>query len=223
MKGLIYTKINIVPYWVCLKIQYIWGDNMTKIEIFSDFACPFCYIGFSIADRLRKENSDLNIEWIPYELDSDYPLEGGDLKDIIPEEQIKMSYRRIERLGSEYGLIYNNKTRKFNTNRLHKAALFARDEGKYYEFAREAFKTIFEYGKNGGKPEIVDEIALAVGMDVGKMNASIDRGAYHKEMEEAENLANKYQIESVPTFIVNKSKKVTFLKDYERFKKDLLG
>ncbi|MCF6461834.1 DsbA family oxidoreductase [Clostridium sp. Cult1] len=196
---------------------------MTSIKIVSDFACPFCYIGFSIAEKLTKEIPDINIEWIPYELDPVLPIEGGDLTDQIPQKQIDMSYRRIERLGSEYNLVYNNKTKKFNTHRLHKAALFARDEGKYYQFAKEAFKTIFEYGKNVGEPVIINEIGLEVGINIVEMNKCIDEGFYDEEMEEAKNLWSVYGIESVPTFIVNGNRKVTLLKDYERFKKDLLG
>lgn len=196
---------------------------MTSIKIVSDFACPFCYIGFSIAEKLTKEIPDINIEWIPYELDPVLPIEGGDLTDQIPQKQIDMSYRRIKRLGSEYNLVYNNKTKKFNTHRLHKAALFARDEGKYYQFAKEAFKTIFEYGKNVGEPVIINEIGLEVGINIVEMNKCIDEGFYDEEMEEAKNLWSVYGIESVPTFIVNGNRKVTLLKDYERFKKDLLG
>ena len=196
---------------------------MTSIKIVSDFACPFCYIGFSIAEKLTKEIPDINIEWIPYELDPVLPIEGGDLADQIPQKQIDMSYRRIERLGSEYNLVYNNKTKKFNTHRLHKAALFARDEGKYYQFAKEAFKTIFEYGINVGEPVIINEIGLEVGINIVEMNKCIDEGFYDEEMEEAKNLWSVYGIESVPTFIVNGNRKVTLLKDYERFKKDLLG
>ncbi|MEW8973531.1 MAG: DsbA family protein [Tissierellaceae bacterium] len=195
---------------------------MIDIKIFSDFACPFCYIGFSIAHKLKEENPNVNIQWIPYELDPNLSIRGSDLSDYIPQEQIDMSYRRIERLGKEYNLIYNNKTKKFNTNRLHKAALFARNEGKYYEFASEAFKTIFEYGKNVGESVIVNEIGLNVGLNIVEMNRCIDDGTFDKEMEDAKNLAIDYKIESVPTFIVNENRHVTILKDYERFKRDLI-
>ncbi len=198
-------------------------DRMTNIKVFSDFACPFCYIGFSIADKLRKENSDINIEWLPYELDPDLSLEGSDLSDNIPQDQIDMSYRRIRRLGGEYGLIYNNKTKKYNTNRLHKAALFAGSVGKYYEFAKEAFKAIFEEGKNVGDPLIINEIGLVSGINIADMNKSIDEGLFDKEMEDAKNLIPVYDIDSVPSFIVDEKKKVTLLKDYEKFKKDLIG
>lgn len=194
-----------------------------NIKIFSDFACPFCYIGFSIANRLMQENPDISIEWLPYELDPHLSLEGSLLTDYIPKDQIDMSYRRIERLGSEYGLVYNNKIKKFNTHRLHQAALYALGEGKYYEFAKEAFKTIFEYGKNVGEPAVVNEIGLISGLNIVEMNNCIDKGNFDEKMDEAKSLVSVYDIDSVPTFIVNDKKKVTLLKDYEKFKKNLLG
>lgn len=196
---------------------------MTNIKVFSDFACPFCYIGFSIADKLRKENLDINIEWLPYELDSDLALEGNDLADHIPIEQIETSYKRIQRLGSEYGLVYNNKSKKFNTTRLHKAALYADTVGKYYEFAKEAFKSIFEDGKNVGDPLVINEIGLVSGLNIAEMNQCIDEGSFDAQMEEAKNLIPIYEIDSVPSFIVDDKKKVTLLKDYAKFKKDLIG
>src|SRR5689334_18553754 len=118
---------------------------MKNIKIFSDYTCPFCYIGFSIIDKLRQENKDLEIEWMPYELSPNAPLEGREVTKGLPPEQLEMGYRRILRLGSEYGLVYNNKTTSFNTHRLHKAGLYANSVDKYYEFSKEAFKAIFEY------------------------------------------------------------------------------
>ncbi len=195
---------------------------MINIKVFSDFACPFCYIGFSIADRLRKENKDVNIQYFPYELDPDMPIGGGDLTDSIPQEQIDMSYKRIERLGKEYDLIYNNKIKKFNTTRLHKAALYAETVGKFYEFSKEAFRYIFEFGKNVGDPLIINEIGLYVGLNIIEMNEKIDKGEFDSQMEEAKKLSEDYNIESIPTFIVNEKKYVTLLKDYEKFRQDLL-
>lgn len=196
---------------------------MINIKVFSDFACPFCYIGFSIADRLRKENKDVNFMYFPYVLYPEVPIGGGDLTDSIPQEQIDMSYRRIERLGKEYGLIYNNRTKRFNTTRLHKAALYAETVGKFFEFSKEAFRYIFEFGKNVGDPLIINEIGLYVGLDIIEMNDRIDKGEFDALIDEAKRLSEDYNIESVPTFIVNEEKHVTLLKDYEKFKKDLLN
>ena len=54
------------------------------------------------------------------------------------------------------------------------------------------------------------------------MNNCIDNGSFDEKMKEAKYLASVYEIDSVPTFIVNDKKKVALLKDYEKFKKDLL-
>lgn len=196
---------------------------MTNIKVFSDFVCPFSYIGFSIADKLRQENPDINFEWFPYELEPDAPTEGYDFADKHPIEQIEMSYKRIQRLGAEYGLVYNNKTKKSNTHKLHKASLYANKEGKFYEFAKEAFKAVFEDGKNVAEAVVVNEIGLAAGLNIVEMNRCIDAGNFDEFMEEAKNLVPIYNIESVPTFILEDGTQVSTLKDYEKFKNDLLG
>lgn len=196
---------------------------MTNIKVFSDYACPFCYIGFSIIDKLKKNNPDVIIEWMPFELSPDRPFEGTDITKNIPEEQLDMAYKRILRLGSEYDLVYNNKTKSFNTHRLHKASLYANSVDKFYEFSKEAFKTIFEYGKNVADHSIIDEIAVSVGLNVDEMNKQIDEGKFDETMKKAKELVPVHKIDSVPSFIINDDKKVTTLKDYKRITKDILG
>ena len=195
---------------------------MKNIKVFSDYSCPFCYIGFSIIDKLRKENQDLDIKWMPFELKPDAPLEGREITENVSPEQLEMAYKRILRLGSEYDLVYNNRTLSFNTHRLHKASLYANTVDKFYEFSKEAFKTIFEYGKNIADHSVIDEIALSVGLDVSEMNKQIDEGNFNAEMELAKSLVPTHDIDSVPSFVINDNKKVTTLKDYKRIIKDIL-
>ena len=201
----------------------IGSDNVKTIKVFSDFACPFCYIGLSIADKLRKENPDVHFEYYPYELEPDAPAEGYDFSDEYPMDQIEVSYKRINRLGSEYGLVYNNKVKKSNTHRLHKASLYAKKEDKFFEFGKEAFKAIFDDSKNLADPKIINDIGLAAGLNIVEMNRCIDEGNFDEFMEEAKNLESVYNIESVPTFILEDGTQVTTLKEYEKFKKDLIG
>ncbi len=197
------------------------GIDIKEFKVFSDFACPFCYIGFSIAMRLQEENPKLSFHWYPYELDKETPEEGSNLGDSISKEQIEIAYRRIERLGSEYGLVYSNKTRKFNTGLLHRAAVYAQEVGLFYPFAKKAFKAIFEEGQNVALMEVVNEIGLTAGLDIQDMVKSIEDGRSEHKMEEARELAVAYGIESVPTFIREDGGKVTHLNEYNKFINDL--
>ena len=196
---------------------------MKNIKTFMDFTCPFCYIGFSILNRLKNEETDVEYIWYPYQLDKDTPLEGKDISQDIDKSQLEESYERIVRLGKEYNLLYNNKNMAFNTGRVHKAALFARDAGKFYEFADEVFQRVFEKGENIGNKEVVNDIGLKVGINIAEMNSCIDAGGYDEEMQEAERLASVYEVESVPTFIVDDKRSVSKLKEYKDFKRDLEG
>ena len=195
---------------------------MTNFKVFSDFACPFCYIGFTIARKMVEENPEIQIDFYPYELDMDVPEMGSSLEVSIPMEQIEMSYRRIQRLGSEYGLVYNNKTSKFNTGLLHRAALYAKEVGKFYEFSSEAFREIFTEGRNVALKEVVNDIGLKAGLNIQEMMNNIEEGSFEESMEEARELAAAYGIESVPTFIREDGKRITLLKDYDKFKRDLM-
>ena len=58
---------------------------MMKLDIFSDPICPWCYIGKSYLDRaLEKEgNHPFNIQWHPFQLNPEMPLEGIDRKKYL--------------------------------------------------------------------------------------------------------------------------------------------
>lgn len=196
---------------------------LTNIKVFLDYACPFCYLGFSIADRLKKEKPDIEFEYFAYELYPDSSDQPSDIRDHIDEERLKESYERIERLGKEYGLKYNNKEKRFNTYRLLLAGMYSKKEDKFYDFSKEAFKAVFEDGKNVGKAEVVNEVALAAGLNIVEMNNCIESGSLDEEMERAKELISVYEVDSVPTFIVDDKKKVTRLKPYSEFKNDLIG
>lgn len=195
---------------------------MKELIIFSDFACPFCYIGFSIMKRLKVENKEIDFNFIPYLLNPDQPLEGGDLADNLDEKTILQGFERVELLGSEYDLIYNNKRIIFNTNRLHLASQYAQDQNKFFEFAEIAFQYIFEYGYNVADPKIINKIGIRIGLDIHEMNEKIDSGQYDDLLINSKILSENYEVDSIPTFILDEEKKPTELKSYEIFIKDLL-
>lgn len=196
---------------------------MKNVKTFMDFTCPFSYIGFSILQKLKSEEKGLEYTWYPYELNEDTPLEGKDISDKFSGDGLDEGFKRITDLGDEYGLEYKNNNMAYNTGRAHRAALFARDSGKLDEFAGRVFKAIFEEGRNVAEKEVLNDIGLKVGLNIVEMNRCIDDGGYDEEMEEAKKMASVYEVESVPTFIVDEERKVTDLKPYAEFKKDLQG
>jgi predicted DsbA family dithiol-disulfide isomerase len=54
------------------------------------------------------------------------------------------------------------------------------------------------------------------------MTEAIEAGEFEDVIETSRELAIAYEIESVPTFIREDGERVTLLKSYDKFKKDLI-
>ena len=195
---------------------------MLNVKIYSDFACPFCYLGLELLNRLRDEGVELDAEWFPFELDPNAPLEGMDLFQVYPEEYVLKSLNLLSKLGEPYNIKYNNKNGKFNTRRAHLGGFFAKEKGRYEEYAKAMFKAYFEDSINIGNKEELNNVVGDMGLDVDEMNTAIDSGKYDQMLEEAYDKSIEYKIQSVPTFIINDSGRVTGVRDYNRFKEEFL-
>ncbi|MFW9824968.1 MAG: DsbA family protein, partial [Candidatus Thorarchaeota archaeon] len=80
-----------------------------KVVVFSDYICPFCYIGFHRIEKL-KEKYNLDVEWEPFELHPETPKEGFNMEGIsFPKGYLEMVMENVKRLAEEDGLNF-----KFN-------------------------------------------------------------------------------------------------------------
>ena len=63
---------------------------MIKLDIYSDPICPWCYIGKSYLDRALEKTVDhpFNIQWHPFQLNPDMPIEGMDRKTYLENNAI---------------------------------------------------------------------------------------------------------------------------------------
>lgn len=194
--------------------------------MFSDFACPFCYIGFSTFQKLREEGVEFNIEWYAYEINPGAPLEGEekDLKFFKKEAQ-KMDkiFEMISKFSEPHGIEFSRKYISFNTNRAHLAGEYAKTQEKYEEFSKEVFRSYFELSENIANKNIINKIADKIGLNTDEMNKQIDSGKFNNILLRAMDTAKQYGVENVPTFIVNETHKMTGIRDYEQFKNNLLS
>lgn len=195
---------------------------MLKVKVFSDFACPFCYLGACLMNRLKEDGIDYEVEWIPFELDPNAPLEGSDLYKVYPENYINSSIKMLSNRGKEYNIEYNNKNGKFNTKRAHMGGYYAKEQGKYDEYLMAMFKAYFTDSINIAHKEEINKVAASIGLNTEEMNQAIDSGKYTKLYEKAKMDAQEYKIQSVPSFIINEKAKMSGIRDYNLFKEEFL-
>jgi predicted DsbA family dithiol-disulfide isomerase len=188
------------------------------IKMFSDYICPFCYLGIVIIEKL-KSRFDIEIEHIGIEIHPETPEEGVDVRRLIAEtDPMYEMYEHVKSRGKEYGLNFCDVPVLPNSRKALIVGEYARQAGKNEEFTTEIFKAYLEECFDIGKEEVIFEIAKRVGLSEQEVKDALKNTLYQKSL--AENCANagKLDVWSVPTFIINDSYRITGAQSEQTFK-----
>ena len=191
---------------------------MIYVDIVSDTICPWCYIGKVIVDKLKNEY-DIELEWVSYEIDPDRSAEGELAEEKFDPERHKKVMRILRARGAELGVEFCERMILTNSRLAIEAAEYARDKGKHAEFSEQIFKDYLTYGRNIGQIEVVLDIAKRVGLDELELRRALDEGVYAAKREQTAAESQEYEVELVPTFIINDEHQlsgVVGIKDFRR-------
>lgn len=185
-----------------------------KIEVWSDFVCPFCYIGKRRLEQALEQFShrdQVTIEYRSYELDP----EGEKASDVSIHEAIANKYgvsveearqmnANIGEQAAEVGLTYHfDSMQPVNTFDAHRLAKFAAKKGKSSEMTERLLKAYFTDSKRLSDIPTLVELAIEVGLDENDVKAMLesDKFAFHVRADEKQ--AHEIGVQGVPFFVFN--------------------
>lgn len=185
-----------------------------RIDIVSDVVCPWCIIGYrQLAEALKQTNTEHEIHWHPFELNSNMPSEGQNLREHIMEkygsskEESDASRIRMTEAGSEVGFEFhfNDDTRMHNTFNLHQLLYWAGQQGQkpMHDLKQALFSAHFTDGRNISDNTVLADIAAEVGLDHDEALAVLEEQRFAKEVRAEERHWQQQGIQSVPAMIFN--------------------
>jgi predicted DsbA family dithiol-disulfide isomerase len=175
-----------------------------KVILFSDFICPFCYIGFQTIRKLKPE-FNLDIEWRGFQIHPDWPATG------IPVEKVygadgsasrKAAWQRISAMATEAGLTMRPPSVLTNSHNALAACEYAVAAGKGGEFEERVFRAYFEDGSNIGEVEVLKKLATDVGLDPEKIVAAVASPEVQLKLKNNALVAHQHGVSGVPTFFI---------------------
>lgn len=184
-----------------------------NIEIWSDVACPFCYIGKRHLEQALEQLPDVDarITWKSFELDPNAPLKSDlDIYDTLAKKYGRdrnwaeqMNANMVD-MASQAGLSFDmDRVKPTNTFNAHQLIHLAKEEGKQNEMKEALLSAYFSEGKHVSDPEVLLEIAGQVGIDQEKAKDALKNNSYSdnvvKDVEEAHSLG----VQGVPFFYIN--------------------
>lgn len=183
-----------------------------KVQIWSDIACPFCYIGKKhLVLAAEKSNTTLEIEWMSFQLDPNAPEHTDkSIYTILAQKYGKdeawakeMSANMIE-MGEKSGLTFNLEIQQpTNTFKAHLLLHQAKEDGLQTELKDALFEAYFVKGENISSKETLLQLAENVGLDLKKASKALKEQIHSSEVKEDIQLAQRYGIQGVPFFILN--------------------
>ena len=180
---------------------------MIPVDVYSDYTCPWCYIGLARLDKLEEElgsEAELQIEWKPFEIHPEVPAEGMPVSALgYPPEQWERMNAQLRVAAAQEGLEVGNRPKVSNTHRALVASAYASaEEPEHFEaFHHALFRAYFAEGRDLGDPEVIRDVARESGLDVERMDAALEAGSYESALRDTTATARQYGITGTPTFV----------------------
>jgi predicted DsbA family dithiol-disulfide isomerase len=183
-----------------------------KVDIYSDIACPWCYVGkrrFERALAAFPGGTDIEVTYRPYQLDPTTPEEPSPLRERLAEKfgaaNLDGMNARLAEVGSGEGISFDFvRAQSVNTLTAHRVLWLAL--GEYGADVQAALKdrllrAYFTEGANVADSATLTELAVEVGLERDRVVAFLaaDEGVaeVRREIDEAREIG----VTAVPTFV----------------------
>jgi len=182
-----------------------------KVDIYSDVACPWCFIGQARFERALGQFAGaehVEARYHPYQLDPRAPAEAEPMFDYLER---RFGARGRAMAGHVIGIARGeglemdyDRGLSVNTLNAHRLLMLAdREHGPATQHAlmRRLFDAHFSEGKDVGDPRVLAALAGEVGMDADMARNYLETEEGTGEVHEAIASAQRLGVNAVPTYV----------------------
>ncbi|WP_454193647.1 DsbA family oxidoreductase [Paenibacillus sp. Marseille-Q7038] len=186
-----------------------------KIEIWSDYMCPFCYIGkrrFEEALESFPHKNQVEVIYRSYELNPNEPRDTDETtydslakKYGMSVQEAKSMTENVVEQARTVGLNYKfDGIKPTNSFDAHRLTHYAAERGKASEMTESLFSAYFEKGEHIGNREVLIRLAGEVGMDTKQVKKILEESTYAEEVRRDEKQGADLGIQGVPFFVIDR-------------------
>jgi predicted DsbA family dithiol-disulfide isomerase len=186
------------------------------IEIWSDIACPWCYVGkrrFEAALAQFEHRDEVTVRWRSFELDPQAPQEReGDRAQHLADkygmsvEQAHAAEQQMTDTAAGEGLDFRfDIARAGNTFDGHRIVHLALEHGLQDAMNERLLRAYLSEGELISDPQTLTRLALEVGLPEDEVAETLAGERFAQDVGADEQDAARLGISAVPTFIVDRA------------------
>lgn len=186
-----------------------------KIEIWSDIACPFCYIGKRKMEKAIEKfphKDKIEIEWKSFLLNPDQvtqPTKSS--QEYLAEvkgwtlEQTKEIIANVSNMASQEGLEYHlDKTVVANTKKAHRLLHLAKTKGKGDEMKETLLKSYFTDALNIDDDTVLLRLGKEIGIKEEVIQEVLSSDKFENEVDQDIYESRQLGVKGVPFFVLDR-------------------
>jgi predicted DsbA family dithiol-disulfide isomerase len=184
-----------------------------RVDVWSDVACPWCYIGKRNLESgiLGFSATPVEVVYHSFELAPDTPVEftGSEVEFLmshrgVSAEQARAMIDRVVGIALIAGLDYDyDALQHTNTLKAHELVHYAKERGLQLEMKERLLSAYFVEGRHVGRVADLADLAADVGLDRGDVVRSLEAGEYSASVRVDMQQARQYGIGGVPFFVID--------------------
>ncbi|MDH2414119.1 DsbA family oxidoreductase [Nocardioides sp. CER19] len=198
------------------------------IEIWSDIACPWCYIGkrrleAALADFDHRD--DVDIVYRSFQLDPTAPTVATETTQAMLAERYGVSraeaaqmQARVTELAAAEGMTWrHDETVHANTLDAHRLLHLAKEVGRQTELKEALLDANFAGARNMADHDVLREIAVGAGLPAERVDAVLASEEFAADVRADVDQARAYGANGVPFFVVDQKYGVSGAQPTELF------
>lgn len=192
-------------------------SDSVKVDVWSDIACPWCYIGKRkfeagvAAFGARGDGPSVEVEYHSFELSPDTPVdfEGTEAEFLsqhkgLPVQQAQQMIDQVAGIAAQVDLHYDyDALRHTNTVKAHQVIHLAKQHGKQLEMVERLFTAYFERGEHVGQDDSLADLGAEVGLDRDEVLRTLRDDAQLAAVRADQAQAEAFGINGVPFFVID--------------------
>jgi predicted DsbA family dithiol-disulfide isomerase len=187
-----------------------------QVEIWSDIACPWCYVGkrrFEAALERFEHREEVEVSWRSFELDLMAPPErtGERAAHLAAKygttiEQAREMERRMTEEAAHEGLYFRfDLARSGSTFDAHRLVHLAKEHGLQGEMKERLMRGYLGEGELMSDHGTLVRLAADIGLDDAEVGALLAGDRYADDVRDDERTAHQLGISAVPTFVIDRA------------------
>ncbi len=202
------------------------ASDPIQIDVWSDIACPWCYIGKrNLEAGVAESEVPVNVTFHSFELSPDTPLdfEGTTIDYLadrkgMPRDQVQQMLDHVTNVAKNAGLEYHfDKVKQTNTVKAHELLHFAKAHGKQAEMKERLMAANFTEGLNLARIDQLVQLAGDVGLDADAARSALENDEFLPAVRADQAQAREYGIQGVPFFVINNKYAISGAQPAEAF------